>query len=96
MELNYGWHNIVGNLGVIMIVGAYLLLQMNKISQNSIKYSVINAFGAAAVLLSLTVEFNLSAFFVEFFWLLISIYGLVRGLAEMRRRAGQPAADSPP
>jgi hypothetical protein len=45
---------------------------------NSLTYSVTNAVGAALVLFSLYFEFNVSAFLVEFFWLLISIVGIVR------------------
>jgi hypothetical protein len=34
--------------------------------------------GAGLVLISLFGEFNLSAFLVEFFWLIISLYGLAQ------------------
>jgi len=42
------------------------------------KYSCLNAIGASAVLFSLYFKFNLSAFIIELFWLLISLIGVVK------------------
>ena len=81
---DFMWYDAVGNLGVIMILGAYLLLQTNKVSSEQVSYSLLNGFGAALVLVSLYYKFNLSAFIIEVFWLLISIYGLAKNF---RRRA---------
>lgn len=80
------WYDAVGNLGVIMILGVYLLLQTNKVTVDEISYSLLNGIGAALVLVSLFYKFNLSAFLIEVFWLLISIYGLVKNF---RRRASE-------
>ena len=77
MTLNYEWHDFLGNLGVILIVGSYLWLQLGRISGQSTRYSLVNASGAILVLVSLYFEFNLSAVLVEFFWLVISLLGLI-------------------
>jgi hypothetical protein len=42
--------------------------------------------GASLILYSLTVDFNLSAFLIEAFWLLISCLGMARVLFEPARR----------
>ena len=76
--MNYGWHDLVGNIGVAMIILSYLALQLERLDSRSFLYSVLNGMGAALVILSLLVEFNLSAFVIEAFWVLISIYGIVR------------------
>jgi hypothetical protein len=75
--VGYTWYDFVGNIGVFLLLAAYLLLQLNKITSNQISYSIMNAVGAILILVSLIFEFNLSAFAIEFFWLLISIVGIV-------------------
>jgi len=60
-----------------MVLG-YLLLQSEKISSRDLSYLLMNGVGALLVVISLLYQFNLSAFLVEVFWLLISIYGLIR------------------
>ena len=72
------WYDMVGILGVALIVATYLLAQLDRLDARSRTYAACNALGAAAVLVSLTVDFNLSAAIVEGFWLLISLVGLIR------------------
>jgi len=74
--MTYTWYDFLGNVGVILILLSYLLLQMDKIKSQSMYYSLMNATGALLILVSLYYNFNLSAFIMEFFWLLISLYGL--------------------
>ncbi|HQZ82174.1 MAG TPA: hypothetical protein PLR83_03050 [Pyrinomonadaceae bacterium] len=80
------WFDIVGGAGVALIIGTYLLLQFERISSDSLLYSILNAAGASLIIVSLYFEFNASAFVVEFFWLLISLFGV--GKFVIRRRAG--------
>lgn len=80
--MDYDWHDLVGNLGVAAIVAAYLGLQMGWVAGRSLRYSAANAVGALLLLVSLTVELNLSAFVVEAFWLAISLLGVGRGLRQ--------------
>lgn len=74
----YGWPDIAGNIGVALIVVSYFLMQIGRLDGRSRGYAATNAAGAALVILSLMFRFNLSAFLVEAFWLLISLIGLVR------------------
>jgi hypothetical protein len=74
----YEWHDFIGNLGVAMIVVSYYLLQIGRTTSGASSYLWANATGAFLVLISLLGEFNLSAFLVEIFWLLISVYGLYK------------------
>jgi hypothetical protein len=83
MGLDYEWHDLVGNLGVLLIIASYFWLQLGRISGQSIVYSAINACGAALVLTSLYFEFNFSAALVEFFWLAISLMGVVMNLKKV-------------
>ena len=75
--MTYGLLDFVGNIGVAMMMIAYLLLQLDKL-KNGLVYSVVNAVGASLVIVSLLANFNLSAFLMEAFWVLISLVGVVR------------------
>lgn len=81
------WHDVVGTVGVSMIVVSYSLLQARKVSSDNPTFYVVNGIGAALILLSLTVEFNFSAVIMEGFWLLISLVGIWRTLRARRRGA---------
>ena len=84
--MTYGWHDLLGIIGVVLIIATYMLLQLEKLSATSFLYSATNGLGASLILVSLIYEFNLSAFIIEAFWLLISIYGIVRYFSRNRSR----------
>jgi len=72
--------NILGGIGVICFLTAYFLLQKGAISANGIHYLGMNLAGAVLVMLSLLVDWNLSAFVLEAAWAGISLYGIYRHL----------------
>ena len=74
--MTYTVYDLLGNLGVFLIILTYLLLQLRKLSSESLVYSVLNAVGALLIIVSLLVDFNLSAFIVEAFWVIISLIGI--------------------
>jgi predicted membrane protein len=76
--MNYGLLDVIGNIGVVMMMVTYLLLQLNKVRSDDLIYSLLNAIGASLVVLSLVVNFNLSALLMEVFWVLISLLGIYR------------------
>jgi len=76
--MRYGLLDFVGNIGVVVLMIAYLMLQLNKLSSSGLAYSLLNAIGAALIVVSLLVNFNLSAFIMEVFWVLISLVGIYR------------------
>jgi hypothetical protein len=78
--LDYSWFDLVGSVGVLLMVIAYLLLQLEKLSSSALSYLLLNVVGAVLVIISLMFRFNLSAFLMEAFWLLISLYGLTKPL----------------
>jgi hypothetical protein len=80
MTANLTWFDLTGFIGVLLIILAYLLLQLDKLPSTSASYSLLNAAGALLIVISLIFRFNLSAFIVEVFWLLISLFGLTRSL----------------
>jgi hypothetical protein len=73
-----GWHDFVGTGGVVLILIVFLLVQLDRIDTQGIRYSAMNAIGAGLLCISLLIEFNLSAFLMEASWLAISLFGLYR------------------
>ncbi len=71
-------YDIVGIAGVALIVVAYFLLQVNKISSNDVVFSLLNFVGSFLIMISLFYEWNLPSFIIEIFWMLISLIGIVR------------------
>ncbi len=76
--MKYAWYDFAGNVGVALIVIAFLLLQLGKLRSDDLRYSLMNGIGASLVIASLVFDFNLSAFVIEAFWVLISLVGVVR------------------
>ena len=68
--------DIVGIVGVVIVVITYFLLQSEKIDSKGFLYSFLNAVGSLLVVYSLLYNWNLASFILEFFWILISLYGL--------------------
>jgi hypothetical protein len=83
-DVTITWFDLTGFVGVLFIIVAYLLLQLNKLPSSSPIYSLMNALGALLIIISLFFDFNLSAFVVEAFWFLISLLGLTRSLVSRR------------
>ena len=81
VTMNFHLFDLAGFIGVLLIVVAYLLLQLDKLPSSSPRYSLLNAGGALLIIVSLIFVFNLSAFIVEVFWFLISLLGLWRSLS---------------
>lgn len=79
-------YNILGIIGVILILSTYALLQAERIDPRSARYSAANASGAALILVSLYFDFNLSAALIEGAWLVISLLGLIKAFRTKRTR----------
>lgn len=83
--MQYAWYDFVGSLGVGIIIFTYILLQLEKIRSESLAYSLLNALGASLIIISLIFNFNFSAFIVEFFWVLVSLYGVGKYFLKVKR-----------
>lgn len=76
--MNIEWHDAVGSLGVAVIIAVYFLLQLGRMNVQQLAFSLLNCIGASLILVSLVFEFNLAAFTIEAFWVLISLFGVYR------------------
>jgi drug/metabolite transporter (DMT)-like permease len=84
--MSFEWYDILGTLGVGVIIITYVLLQIERVRSDQLIYSLLNAVGAALILVSLYFDFNLPSVVVEVFWLLISLFGIGKYIA--RQKAG--------
>jgi len=83
--MNFDLFDLVGFIGVLLIVIGYLLLQLEKLPSSSLSFSLLNAAGSLLITFSLLFKFNVSAFLIEVFWFLISLIGLTKWLAARKR-----------
>ena len=87
--MNYLWHDLAGNIGVVFVLGSYLLLQLGRLKPETLLFSITNGIGAALIIVSLLVDFNMSAFIIEVVWLAISLVGVVLYFQRQRTAAIQ-------
>ena len=80
------FHDIIGTLGVSLILLCYFLIQIGKLNPENLSYSVVNMIGASTILFSLYFEFNFASVLIEIFWVLISIIGIVRFFQSRNRK----------
>jgi len=76
--MKYRLVDFLGLIGVGIIVVTYLFLQLGKLRSDALAYSLMNAIGASLIVVTLLINFNLSALLMEVFWVLISLVGVYR------------------
>ena len=70
--------DIIGMTGVSLVLSAYGLLNINKMSSDSLIYQLMNLIGSILLLISLCFNFNLSSVIIEVVWITFSIIGIIR------------------
>ncbi len=70
--------NIIGIIGVAMILSGYFFSQTHDKFTKTIYYSSLNLLGAILILFSLFYHWNLASVIIEIFWILISCLGIIR------------------
>lgn len=67
--------DIIGIIGVFLIVLAYVLMQLGRMDPKKVTFSLLNAIGAILILISLIYDWNLASFVMEIIWITLSLYG---------------------
>lgn len=83
--------DIVGMAGTSLVVGAFFLLQLNKVSPKGLLYNLMNLSGALFLLFSLCINFNLASFVIEIFWIVASLIGLYGYVKQNRSAENSPS-----
>jgi hypothetical protein len=73
-----------GTLGSGLIILAFFLNQVGRLTATDVRYPVANLIGAVLILLSLLAEWNLPTLVIESFWVAISLYGIWSYFAKRR------------
>jgi hypothetical protein len=74
-----------GMIGCAFMIAAYFATQQGWLAASDRRFPLLNLIGALLVLISLMKTWNTPSVVVEGFWVLVSLYGLVRPYL---RRAG--------
>ncbi|MDZ7626976.1 MAG: hypothetical protein U5J99_01060 [Parvularculaceae bacterium] len=72
--------DLAGYVGVAFVVGTYFLSQIGRMEVRRPLYPALNAIGAVMILWSLYHRPNPPSIVIEFFWLGISVIGLIRAM----------------
>lgn len=67
---------LIGFSGVALLIVTYALLQLERIDPKGFWYSFNNLVVAILVTVSLIYTPNLPSLVIEFFWFIISLYGI--------------------
>ena len=65
--------DLIGFVGVALLIGTYALLQLDRIDPKGFWYSFNNMMVAILVTVSLVYTPNLASLVIEFFWFMISV-----------------------
>jgi Mg2+/citrate symporter len=84
--MNVPIYELAGFTGAAIIVVAYFAVTQGWLNALDWRFPAANVAGSLLILVSLWFEWNFPSVVIEIFWALISLVGLVRSLAERRRR----------
>jgi predicted benzoate:H+ symporter BenE len=84
--------DLIGFGGSFFIVMAYAYSNLSK-QMNLIWFNAANFIGAALLAISLTVNFNLPTMVLEFVWMTIALFGIVKALKERTKISENRGAD---
>jgi predicted membrane protein len=76
--MNLSLPEITGIFGVIIIIIAYILLQLEKMDAKDLGFSILNTIGALLIIISLLYDWNLASFIMEATWMMVSLYGIIK------------------
>ena len=74
--VDIGIPDIIGLVGVALLISTYALLQFDRIDPKGFWYSFNNMIVAVLVTVSLLYSFNLASMVIEVFWFSLSVYGI--------------------
>jgi len=76
--MGFDLYAATGTVGAVIVMVAYFATQAGSLKADDPRFAIANLLGAALIMVSFIAAWNLPAFIMEVFWVLISIYGLAR------------------
>lgn len=80
--------DLIGSVGVTLVLLAYFLLHINSLRAHDILYSLMNFSGACMILISLYYHWNFPSFMVESIWAVISLFGVYKSFFASAKNNG--------
>ncbi len=82
--MTWDFANIVGLIGSAVLVVAFAYSNLSK-AMNLFLFNLLNLAGAVALIVSLSVHFNVASMTLEIVWAAIALFGLVKALMTRAR-----------
>ena len=82
--------DVIGLVGVFIVLWYYFLLQIGKSKPESFIFSFANFIGSVLVLISLLSNWNLSSAVIEIAWVFISLCGTIKALTQKKNKKSRP------
>ena len=83
--MHFDLYNLAGIVGAVLVIVVYFATQQRWLSAEDWRFPFANLVGAGFIIASLIADWNLAAFVMEVFWVLISIYCLAQSFRRERR-----------
>lgn len=84
--MQFALSDVIGMVGVVLVLWAYLWIQIDRWSQDDLIFSMTNFFGSICIVISLLHTWNMASFIIEIAWLAISGYGIVKCLFGLEKK----------
>ena len=78
IDYTYTWSDFIGNIGVVLLIATFAMLQFEKIDPKGFWYSFNNMVVAILLMINLYYKPNLSSIIIEIFWIGLSLVGLYK------------------
>jgi hypothetical protein len=85
--------DVIGMIGVSLVLSAFGLLNMNKVTSSTMMYQLMNLLGSMLLLFSLCFHLNIASVVIEIAWMLISLVGIYRALKKKRSESIGPVSN---
>ena len=85
--MTFDLYAATGIIGAVIVMIAYFATQTGSLRADDPRFAIANLAGAVLIMISLYAAWNLPAFIMEVFWILISLYGLVRYYRVKQKRS---------
>lgn len=82
--MTWDFANIIGLIGSAVLVVAFAYSNLAK-AMNLLLFNLLNLAGAVALIVSLSVHFNVASMTLEIVWAAIALFGMLRAITTRAR-----------
>jgi hypothetical protein len=84
MNIPFTINDWLGFTGVAILLAAYLLLQLNKLSKNGLTYILMNIAGAGLACFASYLINYIPFIILEAVWMMVSVIALIKRIAKIK------------